>query len=156
MVDLVAQAHHERPNCPVSGMKAFLGIDRSRLLGTVLSLVTVLAMAGCSTAAESGSQGTPTRTEEEQEGRRIFAQYCASCHATKPEVVVVGPSLAGIADRAGGRVEGMTPAAYIERSIVAPDEYVVDGFQDLMPNSFTDTLTDRQRGALVAYLMTLK
>lgn len=134
---------------------SFVGV-RSRLVGAFLGLVTVLVLAGCSHAAEGGSLATPTWTEQEQEGRRVFTQYCASCHATRPDVVVVGPSMAGIADRANRRVDGMDAATYTERSIIAPDEYVVEGFQDIMPKTFADTLTDGQRKALVAYLMTLE
>ena len=95
-------------------------------------------------------------TEQQEEGRALFKTYCASCHATRPDVVVVGPSLAGIAERASGRVDGDDAAAYIDRSIIAPEEYIVEGFQDLMPKSFADTLTVEQRQALVAYLMTLR
>jgi hypothetical protein len=37
-----------------------------------------------------------------------------------------------------------------------PDEYIVEGFSDLMPSNFGTTLSGEQLDALLAYLMTLE
>lgn len=85
----------------------------------------------------------------------LFDQYCETCHATHGDTVVVGPSLAGIGDRAGKRTQQYNSAEYIEYSIKEPGDYLVQGFSDLMPQELANTLTEEEIDALVAYLMTL-
>jgi cytochrome c2 len=69
---------------------------------------------------------------------------------------VIGPSLAGIASRAAGRIEGYSAEEYIEDSILFPKDYLVEGFTDTMPTNFGKDLTSEELNAVVAYLMTLK
>ena len=90
------------------------------------------------------------------EGQTVFKRNCASCHAVTEETIIVGPSLAGIANRAGSRVEGQSATEYIQLSILDPDAYVVEGFSDLMPSNFGVTLSGEQLDTLTAYLMTLE
>ncbi len=90
------------------------------------------------------------------EGQRIFNQNCSTCHSTKPDSIIVGPSLAGIATRAHTRVEGWDGREYIQTSILKPSVYVVDGFTDLMPSNFGKSLSGEELDALIAYLLTLK
>jgi sulfur-oxidizing protein SoxX len=73
-----------------------------------------------------------------------------------PDTVIIGPSLAGIATRAGTRVEGQSAQEYIQNSIRRPDDYVVEGFKDVMITNLSMELTDEEMNALVAFLMTLK
>ncbi|NJN45091.1 MAG: cytochrome c [Anaerolineae bacterium] len=40
---------------------------------------------------------TPTLSPIEAKGKEVFNTHCAVCHATSPDVIIVGPSLAGIA-----------------------------------------------------------
>ena len=72
------------------------------------------------------------------------------------ETVVIGPSLAGIAHRAATRIEDHDAEAYLEYSILFPQDYVVEGFTDTMPVNFGADLTSEELAAVVAYLMTLK
>jgi len=81
---------------------------------------------------------------------------CATCHALEPEVVIVGPSLAGIATRAGTRVPGLNAEAYIRNSMMAPGDYVIEGFQNVMAQNLADTLSSDQINDLIAFLMTLE
>jgi len=81
---------------------------------------------------------------------------CGTCHALVPDVVVVGPSLAGIASRAGTRVDGQSAEAYIRNSIIHPGDYIVDGFLDVMQKNFGEVLTADQINDLIAFLMTLE
>ena len=82
---------------------------------------------------------------------------CRICHSLEPDVVLVGPSFAGIATRAATRVPGMSAEEYIRQSILDPDAYVVEGFQPGMePPNFAEILTEQQIDDLVAFLMTLK
>jgi nitric oxide reductase subunit C len=81
---------------------------------------------------------------------------CSTCHALKPDVIVVGPSLAGIATRAGTRIPGMDAEAYIRDSILHPSDYIVEGYPDAMVRDFGTILTADQINDLIAFLMTLK
>lgn len=110
-------------------------------------VLSVLSVAACRAEAGSAPQAP---------GERLFTRHCSSCHSTSADTVIVGPSLAGLAERAETRVEGMDARTYIETSILAPGEYLVEGFRDLMPEGFGETLTPEELGALVDYLMTLE
>ena len=119
---------------------------------TFIFLATML-LAACST----GETPTPTLTPQQQQGQAVFNLRCAQCHATVPDTVVIGPSLYGIATRADTRVEGYDAEAYIERSILVPTDYIVEGFTDVsMPTNFGKELTSEALNAVVSYLMTFK
>ncbi len=79
---------------------------------------------------------------------------CVTCHALDEDFVLVGPSLAGLADRAGSRVPGMTASDYVREAIVAPDAHVVDGFEPgQMPGGWDELLTKEQIDSLVDLLL---
>jgi len=117
------------------------------------SLLVMLLMAACST---SSAQPTPTLNPSQKQGQSVFNLRCAQCHATVPDTVVIGPSLAGIATRAATRMDGYDAEAYIEHSILFPRDYIVDGFTDTMPTNFGKEITSEELMNVVAYLMTLK
>jgi nitric oxide reductase subunit C len=89
-------------------------------------------------------------------GGKLFQRHCASCHTLEPDVVIVGPSLAGIAGRAGERTAGLDARQYIQTSVLRPDAYVVEGFDNLMPSSLAKDLTGEELDTLTAYLLTLE
>ena len=105
----------------------------------------------------------PNRIGDPAAGKVLFHQTtidsapgCTTCHSTQPEKVIVGPSLAGIANRAGGRVSGQTAEDYLRNSILDPNLYVVDRFSSgLMYQNYREVLTDEQINDLIAYLSTL-
>jgi hypothetical protein len=69
----------------------------------------------------------------------------------------VGPSLAGVPERAATRVRGVSAEDYLRRSILEPDTYVVEGYRPgLMLSVYADELDEGQIEALVAYLLTLE
>lgn len=86
-------------------------------------------------------------------GRRLFTEHCAGCHSLSPEVVIVGPSLAGVATRAEATGDARQ---YIEASILSPASTVVDGFESLMPTDFGAKLAPSEVQALVDFLLTMK
>lgn len=91
-------------------------------------------------------------------GHYLFSRppaNCATCHSLEPGVVIVGPSLAGIATRAGTRVEGLSAEAYIHQSILTPGAFVVPGFPDAMARNLGDVLNSDQINSLIAFLLTL-
>lgn len=81
---------------------------------------------------------------------------CATCHALIPDVVIIGPSLAGVASRAASRVSGQTAEQYLRESILDPSAYVVEGFEDVMMKNFGQQLTAEQINDIIAFLMTLE
>jgi cytochrome c len=100
---------------------------------------------------------TPVRSPLEIRGRSVFETYCARCHGTSGETVIVGPSLVGIASQGGSRIEGMDAPAYIRDSILNPNAYTVEGFPEgIMPLDMKDQMSPDDLDAVVAYLLTLK
>jgi len=116
-------------------------------------LIAALLLAACSTSA---AEPAPTLTPQQLQGQGVFNLRCAQCHATVPDTIVIGPSLYGIATRAATRVEGYDAEAYIERSILVPTDYLVEGFVNTMPTNFGKELTSEELTAVVSYLMTFK
>ena len=115
-------------------------------------VLSAMMLAACSNTGTA----TPTLTPIEEQGQAVYNLRCAQCHALTPDTVVIGPSLAGIATRAASRMPGYDTQAYLETSILIPDEYLVEGFTNTMPTNFGKELTSEEFAALIAYLMTLK
>ena len=126
----------------------------NKLLSSLLSaaIITVLLMTSCSGDNIPDNPLDPVA----EEGKTIFRNFCASCHATTGETVIVGPSLAGIATTAATREDDLTARQYLIISINKPDAYIVEGFNDLMPSDFGIKLSGEEFDALVIYLETLK
>jgi len=129
----------------------------NRNLFLVLSLVSVL-LAACGKAVAAKSLGNPT------EGEAIFNQAmiheapgCITCHSVEPNKVLIGPSLAGVATRAGQRVPGKSAVDYLRECIINPNAYVVEGFSTgVMYQSFGEVLDEGEINNLIAYLLTLE
>lgn len=82
---------------------------------------------------------------------------CRVCHSLDPGVVLVGPSFAGIGTHAATRRPGMTAEEYLRESILHPDNFKVEGFEDRqMLQNFGETLTEEEIDDLIAFLLTLK
>jgi nitric oxide reductase subunit C len=91
-------------------------------------------------------------------GRALFSSspaLCSTCHSVEPDVVNIGPSLYGIAERGATRIPNTSAEAYIRNSILHPSDYIVDGFTDSMQKNFGDVLTSQEIDDLIAFLMTL-
>ena len=127
------------------------------VLVIVLGLVAACGGGGADTAATTGSATAGNAAN----GETLFKQAligknpgCATCHSVdgKP---LVGPTLQGVATRAGTRVSGETADQYLHKSMVDPNAFVVEGFVPGVMLSYKD-LTEQQLNDLVAYLQTLK
>lgn len=95
---------------------------------------------------------------------------CFTCHSTSPGVTLAGPSMAGMARRAGEVVEaehytgGATTAeGYVRESILEPHAHISEGpdfftvnGRSVMPDNYDETLTAEEIDQLVAYLMSLR
>ncbi len=109
----------------------------------ITPLLCLLLLAACSATAVENQAG---------HGKRVFTEHCASCHSLSDDVVIVGPSLAGIATRARNSGDARQ---YIEDSITSPSAVVVDGFENLMPPDIRTKLSPGEFEAVVAFLLTL-
>lgn len=121
----------------------------------------MLGLCCCLLAACAGSQPEPTIiptatfTPKMAQGKRLFSQHCASCHATEPDTVIVGPSLFAISDRVPDRDPDLTPEQYVDQSIRQPAAFIVPGYDDLMPSSIAKRLDGDEFDAIVAYVLSL-
>lgn len=122
--------------------------------------IVVNGMGGLGTGVTSANQVSASDEDPAvTRGRTLFSRspaICSTCHSLEPGIVLVGPSLAGIADRAWHRIGGVPPQEYIRESILNPSAYLVDGFQDVMQKNFAEVLTSDDINDLIAFLMTLE
>jgi mono/diheme cytochrome c family protein len=80
-------------------------------------------------------------------GERLFTGEgaCGACHSLQPGVRGIGPSLAGIADRAATQRLDYLAELYLYESIIAPSAYAAAGFQNnIMPASYQQQLSAQQ------------
>lgn len=88
-------------------------------------------------------------------GQAVYeASGCGGCHVIEGiSVGVVGPALTNIATVAETRVEDLTAEEYIRQSIVNPEAYLVEGYDNLMLKTFAETLSDQQLEDLITFLL---
>lgn len=133
---------------------------KASFFGVVVALAALLVLAACGGGASQAPAGGATGGDAAA-GKALFAQSvigsnpgCITCHSLEAGKTLVGPSMAGIASRAGSTVSGQSAEQYLRQSLAEPDAYVVKGFaKGLMPKP---TLTEKQISDLVAYMLTLK
>ncbi|HOU39874.1 MAG TPA: c-type cytochrome [Promineifilum sp.] len=145
-------------------------MSKKTLLMLLISLF-LLALAACGGGGNTDettadNTGDTAAVGNAANGEKLFSQAtigannapgCITCHSLEPDVVIVGPSQAGLATRAESRVPGMTAAEYIHQSIVEPNAYVVEGFAEgLMYQNYATDLTEQEINDIVAYTLTLK
>jgi nitric oxide reductase subunit C len=129
-----------------------------------LSLIVMLVFALSIILSACGGGDSGGSDDSAAAGKVLFAQTvigaqagCITCHSLDTGVVIVGPSMAGIASRAGSTVSGQSAEEYLRDSILHPDAYLVEGFPaGTMPQVWGDELTNEQVDQLVAYLLTIK
>ena len=126
---------------------------------SIMAAALVIFLAGSLLACKERTTpdpATPNLSTLEQEGLALFILHCAPCHETVSDTVIVGPSLYGIATRAGTRIEGISAENYLRTSILRPYDYIVEGYTETMPPDFGKRLTGEEFDALMAYLLTLE
>jgi len=140
---------------------------RGRVCLVLILILIVVACGGGDGKDQEPTEEAPSiggTAGDSASGEDLFNQTvigsqpgCVTCHSLTPDKVLVGPSLAGIADRAGSRVSGKSAEQYVHESIVNANAFVVDGFPEgVMPARLADELSDQQLADLVAFLLTLK
>jgi mono/diheme cytochrome c family protein len=136
------------------------------------------ADAGAVQVVDFDAAGSDTAKElpagDAARGEQLFAQQvkqasgsnasCTACHSLVPGEVKTGPSLAGIASRAGTRVAGESAEQYIRQSIQQPNAFIVPdnpayvgaNGKSLMPEGLGNLMSDQDLADLIAYLLTLQ
>jgi nitric oxide reductase subunit C len=130
-----------------------------------------IMVSGVAIRGMPGVSGSEAAPEPSIRGKALFngAAACATCHSIAPGTVLVGPSLAGIAVRAGERIrepgyhgEAKTAQGYLRESILHPSAFIAPGGNfataqgvSFMLATYSETLKPGQVDDLVAYLMTL-
>lgn len=135
------------------------------LLVICISLLILVACGGGNTSTNTPAE-EPAPVGDAANGEALFAQPtigannapgCITCHSLEPDVVIVGPSQAGLATRAETRVAGQSAEEYIRNSITEPNAYVVEGFAEgVMYQNYATDLTAEEINDLIAYTLTLK
>jgi cytochrome c2 len=90
-------------------------------------------------------------------GEQLFTNEggCHACHSLEPGELIVGPSLAGVATRAGTERPDYSAELYLYESIAYPNAYAAqDATSTIMPTNFKARLTPQQLADLIAFLMT--
>ena len=91
------------------------------------------------------------------EGSAIFRSYdCIICHVLDDAggFGVVGPSMEGIGDTASTRDPDVDARAYLLKSIVNPDAFIVAGYSaGIMPANFEERISPEELEVLVDYLL---
>lgn len=81
---------------------------------------------------------------------------CAVCHGMG-EKGQRAPDLEGVGARASRRVEGLGASQYLIQSLIEPETYVVEGYENIMPpaNKPPVSLNEMELLAVVAFLQSL-
>jgi cytochrome c2 len=137
-----------------------------KVLFILLGLVLVLLLAACGGGGDAPASGGDSAIGDEANGEKLYSQTvigsasapgCVTCHSLEPDVTLVGPSHAGLANRAGSYIEGMSAEDYLRESITDPDAHIVEGFTPgVMYQNYGTDLQAREVNDLIAYMLTLK
>ncbi len=98
-------------------------------------------------------------SEAAQRGKDLASQYgCIGCHSVDG-APGVGPTWKGLYGSTRELADGTTVTAddeYLYKAIVDPGSQIVAGFQNIMPATFDEQLTDEQIRDIIEYIKTLK
>jgi cytochrome c551/c552 len=117
------------------------------------------ATAAPVTSAATATTAAGTTGGSAERGKAIFTGVgtCNACHDVAAGIKIVGPSLKGVASRAGNREPALSAEDYLRESILQPNKFIVPDFApNIMPQVFSQRLSAQQIDDLIAYLMTLK
>ena len=117
----------------------------------IMILVVLFSACGGSGSGNADTNGVDQATLNL--GKTVFQANCSACHSATSDTTLVGPSLHNIADWGGDMVAGLDAYEYTRQSILEPDAYITEGFQDLMPKTYESTLSAEQLEAVIQYLL---
>lgn len=130
----------------------YCGTNHSYMLTAVKVLEAEAYQEWLANASDPGKGKTPAEF-----GAVLYQKRgCNACHSTDG-TVAVGPSWKGVYGSQRTTSAGAVTAddAYLKESMLAPQAKIVNGFQPVMP-TFQGVLSDREVGAIIEYIKTLK
>jgi mono/diheme cytochrome c family protein len=91
-----------------------------------------------------------------ESGARLFvSQGCSGCHSQEKDKRIVGPSFYGLWTRAATRQPPLGAKGYLYHSIVAPNDYVVEGYQaNIMQQTYATQLDPQQMSDILTWIET--
>lgn len=100
-----------------------------------------------------------TAEELAEIGEQLYfgAGGCVACHGTgtrAPNLLTDEAGQGAIGARCGMRVPNLDCKAYLWQAMVEPDEYVVEGYQSIMPD-MRRVISESQIWAIIAYMQSL-
>jgi mono/diheme cytochrome c family protein len=128
----------------------------NKLPTLVTATIVLIFLTACGNKPETSLVPGDVSPETLELGRVVFQANCSSCHSATKDAVLVGPSMVGIAARAGTRVKGLDAYDYLKESILEPDAFVNKDFPNVMPQTFGNALSDEQLEAVIQYLLHLE
>jgi len=132
------------------------------LTGAVFAVIAVaipmVILASSFTEGPRGAEAASSTDSPTSPGEAVaVAAGCVSCH-TADGAESVGPTwlgLAGIERELEGGASATVDSAYLTKSIVDPAAQLAAGYDDLMPKTYADDLTDEEIADLVEYIESL-
>ena len=112
------------------------------------------AVKGSRSTDNSGNTQNVVILGDSITGESLFVnQGCNACHYLGSDQLV-GPGMLGVYGRAAERTS-LSTDDYLTQSIRYPGEFLVEGYENLMPTTF-EGLSDTDIKDLIAYLKTLE
>ena len=135
--------------------------NKSFIFAVLLLTTSLIALTACGggnqvNTANNNTEAIQASSADLELGLKTFQANCSPCHATQKDTVLVGPSMDSIADRAGEMVDGMDAESYLRQSILEPEAFMNEGYQNVMPATYGQQLSEEEIDALVAYLFTFE
>ncbi len=135
-------------------MKSAIAIGTAKL-GVPLTIAAAVILP---IALAPSARGAPPAN-----GQALYKAQCAVCHSTTPGRNMLGPSLAGVANRKAGSVTGFAYSPAMKKSNLKWDKATLDRFladpRKTVPGTkmvYFGQKDAAKRSALVAYLSTLR
>lgn len=138
-------------------MKIFLN-KYITIIRILLSIMFLFLFISCSQANENYQnyiKNNPPKYEEVRfyyddfdinNGKKKFISLtCSNCHSTEDNIII-GPGLRNIYKKGDN---------YILRSVLYPDEYILEGYKNLMPNIYKNE-NRKDIEDIIAYIKTFK
>jgi sulfur-oxidizing protein SoxX len=128
----------------------------------VSAFATLLAACGAEAEIDPKSIGDPGRGREIFEnGTELISTTYTKCHSLDGTVPAdprhprrLAPSLLGVSARAGDRAQQLGAVEYLRQSILDPNAYIVEGYEDDMDKGYKYGLSEVEVDDLVAFLLT--